>query len=252
MVPSVFRWYVREANFTHTENHSPGKLYLRFQGGVKPIAILSNMNGFGLTKQETAVLWKLSTPAKIQDFLNALPTNFEKKGDTLYSPRLVLRYKKAHCIEGALLAAAALWIHDEEPLLMDLMPPAYDEAHVIALYRRRGYWGALSKTNHGVLRYRDPVYRTPRELALSYFHEFIMNKNGKKTLETYSAPFNLKRLGMKWVTDEGDMSYVNDALDAARHFPVVPKANRRLIRRADPVEIEVGSVIEWKETDPRT
>ena len=201
---------------------------------------------FELTPQETAVFKKLSTSQKIQDFLTALPVNFEKKGGTHYSPRRVLREKKAHCIEGAMFAAAALWFHGQEPLLMDFTTADDDEDHVIAPFRQNGYWGAISKTNHAILRYRDPVYRTPRELALSYFHEYYMFEDGRKTLVSYSLPMNLKRFGKRWVTEEEDLFHMDDALNAMRHLSIVPKTNKRLLRRADPIERKVGKIAEWR------
>ncbi len=207
---------------------------------------------FDLTKEEENTLRKLSTPIKIQDFLDAIPMNHEKKGETHFSPRRVLREKKAHCIEGALLAATALWLHGEEPLVMDLVGKPHDYDHVVALYKRNGYWGAISKTNHATIRFRDPVYKTLRELALSYFHEWFMNTNGEKTLVSFSKPLNLKKLGTDWITAEEDFFEIDDALDALPHFPLVPKGNERFIRKADPMELEAGRLIEWKESDRRT
>jgi len=207
---------------------------------------------FGLSKKELAVLRKLSTPEKIQDFLDALPINHEKNGDTCLSPRLVLREKKAHCIEGAMLAATALWLHGEEPLLLDLTTLRYDDDHVVALYKRNGYWGAISKTNHAVLRFRDPIYRTIRELALSYFHEYFMITTGRKTLVSYSVPFSLKRFGTEWVASEEDVWYIAHALDDVRHFTLVPEKNKRLIRKASPLERKTSGISEWKKTDRRT
>src|SRR3989338_4168030 len=160
---------------------------------------------FGLSKKESAILKKLSTPGKIQDFLDRLPINHEKHGDTCLSPRQVLRERKALCIEGAMLAAAALWLHGEEPLLLDLTTFRHQDDHVVALYRRSGYWGAVSKTNHTTLRSRDPIYKTIRELALSYYHEYFSYKTGQKILKSYSRPFSLKRFGTQWVTAEKDM-----------------------------------------------
>ena len=119
-----------------------------------------------LTKHELAIFKKLNTPRKIQDFLERMPINFDKGADTLMSPRRLLRVGKAHCIEGALFAAAALWFHGHKPLLLDLQATDDDYDHVVALFRHNGYWGAISKTNHAVLRYREPVYRGIRELAL--------------------------------------------------------------------------------------
>ncbi|MEK7065905.1 MAG: hypothetical protein AAB938_00970, partial [Patescibacteria group bacterium] len=160
---------------------------------------------FGLSEKEWGTLKRLSTPHKIQDFLDTLPINFEKSGDTCLSPRAVLREKKAHCIEGALLAATALWIAGKRPLLLDFKTTPEDEDHVVALFKENGYWGALSKTNHAVLRFRDPIYRTVRELALSYFHEYFMVETGKKTLKSFSRPFSLKRFGTKWITSEKNL-----------------------------------------------
>ncbi len=207
---------------------------------------------FALTKPELKILKKLSTPIKIQDFLDSLPVNWEKKGETYMSPRRCLKAKKMHCFEGALLAAAALWLRGEKPLLMDFQNSG-DEDHVIALYRRNGYWGAISKTNHSTLRYRDPVFKTLRELAMSYFHEYWNNKNGKKTLVAFSTePFDLRKYGHKWVTAEEDLFDLVDDLDNARHTQVIPKKNKKLLRLADKMERRVGTVIEWKKSHPKT
>lgn len=207
---------------------------------------------FGLSKEELSVFRRLSTPAKIQDFLDALPINHEKQGDTYMSPRQVLREKKAHCIEGAMLAAAALWLHGEEPLLLDLTSLRYDDDHVVALYKKNGYWGAISKTNHGVLRFRDPIYRTVRELALSYFHEYFLVSDGRKTLKSYSRPLSLKRFGSDWITAEEDLWPIALALDTLRHFPFVPEKNKKHIRRASPHERKMAGIAEWTKKDRRT
>lgn len=212
------------------------------------------MGVFGLTPQEVRTLRTLTTPAKVQDFLDSMPMNWEKKGDTHYSPRKALREGKAHCIEGALLAATAFWLQGEEPLIMDLSAKrgTGDVDHVVALYKKNGYWGMVSKTNHPTIRFRDPVYRTLRELALSYFHEWFMNSTGEKTLESYSKPLNLKRFGTAWVTSEEDLWYLDDALNACTHYDLVPKKNRRFIRRADRMELKAGRLEEWPKSDPRT
>ncbi len=207
---------------------------------------------FDLTKQELKIFKKLNTPIKIQDFLDSLPVNWERKGETYMSPRRVLREKKMHCFEGALFAAVALWINGEPPLVMDFQNKG-DEDHVVALYRRNGYWGAISKTNHSTLRYRDPVYKTIRELAMSYFHEYWNNKNGKKTLFAYSSkPFDLRKYGIKLITSEEDLYDMVQDVDDAPHTQVVPKKNHKLLRLADHMERRVGKIIEWKKTDPRT
>lgn len=200
-----------------------------------------------LTREEYETLKHLSTPIKIQDFIDALPFNWEKEGDTHISPRRVIVEKKSHCIEGAMLAAVALWIHGEQPLIMNLSARLGrgDVDHVIALYKRGGYWGAVSKTNHAVLRFRDPIYRTLRELALSYFNEWFLLSTGEKTLECYSKPLDMRRFGTDWITAEKDLWKVADALSILTHYQLVPKGNRRYVRKADSIEIKAGSVVEW-------
>jgi len=207
---------------------------------------------FGLTSREQDVLGRLDTPHKIQDFLDRLPINFEKRGCTHMSPRRVLRERRAHCIEGALVAAAALWMHDRAPLLLDLKTVESDDEHVVALFREHGYWGAISKTNHAVVRHRDPIYKTVRELALSYYHEYFRDRDGLKTLASYSRPFDLRTLGDFWITEERDLWELDDILNAVPHDPFVPKRCKPLIRRATPFERRVLNAREWTKSDPRT
>ncbi|MBI4065782.1 hypothetical protein HY412_01130 [Candidatus Kaiserbacteria bacterium] len=209
---------------------------------------------FSLTKKEERILRKLSTPIKIQNFLDTLPMNWEKKVDTHMSPRRVLREHKAHCIEGALLAAAALWLRGEPPLIMNLSSRLGkgDVDHVVTLYKRGGYYGAISKTNHSTIRFRDPIYRTPRELALSYFHEWFINETGEKVLECYSKPLDMRRFGTSWITEEKDLWNIADALSELPHYNLVPKGNWRFVRKADPMEFKAGKLIEWPRSDPRT
>jgi len=203
---------------------------------------------------EYETLMRLSTPVMAQDFLDSLAMNWEKSGETNMSPRRVLRDKKAHCLEGALLAAAALWLHGERPLIMNLSSrlDSGDVDHVVALYRRGGRYGAVSKTNHATIRFRDPAYRTLRELALSYFHEWFMNDTGEKTLECYSRPLDMRRFGAGWLTTEKDLHEVADALGDLPHRDLLPRGNWRHVRLADPMERAAGSFIEWPRSDPRT
>lgn len=207
---------------------------------------------FGLNRTELVVLRKLSNPRKVQDFLDRLPINFEKHGDTHMSPRRVLRERKAHCVEGALLAAAALWLHGKPPLLMDLKTIEFDDEHVVALFNEHGRWGAISKTNHAVVRYRDPIYKTVREVALSYYHEYFRDRDGLKTLASYSRPFDLRTLGDYWVTAEKDLWELDDILNRVPHYKIVPQPSARLIRRATPFERRVINAREWSKSDPRT
>jgi hypothetical protein len=189
----------------------------------------------GLTAAEFRVLARLDSPARIQAFVDAIPANFEPDGDTVLSVREVLRRRRAHCIEGAMIAACALWIHGDPPLLLDFQA-VQDYDHVVALFRRNGCWGAISKTNHVPLRYRDPVYRSVRELAISYFHEYA-NRRGQKTLRTYSRPFDLRAFHPKlWVTNGENCFAIAERLDELRHFPLISKRQTRLLRTRDRLE----------------
>jgi hypothetical protein len=213
-----------------------------------------SQRGSGLGARTYARLARLSTPIAIQDFLDALPMNFEKGGDTHRSPAQALRAKKAHCIEGALIAAAALWIADERPLVMDLWADEKKdgEDHIVALYKRDGYWGAVSKTNHASIRFRDPVYRTLRELALSYFHEWFLNTTGEKTLVAYSKPYDLSELGPGWVASAEPLWQLDDVFNDLPHYQLVPKGFKKYLRKADAMELAAGRLIEWEKSDPRT
>lgn len=215
---------------------------------------LSNLNKEifkKLSKEELAILKKLSSAKKIQDFLDTLAINFEKGGETNMSPRLVFRKKTAHCLEAALLAGLALWIHGEDPYIMDLKSLDGDD-HIVTLYKKNGYYGAISKTNHSVLRFRDPVYKTLRELALSYFHEYINTKTGEKTLRSYSKPFSLKVLYKKdpsWINSEKNLDYLPEMIDKSSHLEFLPgkaRKNIKELRRADKMELLAGRILEWK------
>lgn len=195
-----------------------------------------------LSGKEIRILRFLNTPAKIQDFLDGIPMNFN---ETCYSPRMVLKEKKAHCMEGAMFAALALRFAGYRPLVMDLKSVPHDDDHVVAVFRERGHWGAISKTNHGVLRYREPIYRSIRELAMSYFHEYFLN-DGSKTLRSYSRPVDLSRFDARgWMTDEEDIEYVPEYVDGVQHFEILSPVQIRRLRKAHPVERRMGRIREW-------
>ena len=206
----------------------------------------------GLSPDELAVLRPLTTPVKIQDFLDSLAINHEKQGETCYSPRSVLREKKAHCIEGAMLAATALWLHGERPLLMEFRVARGDQDHAVTLYKRNGHWGAISKTNHTSLRFRDPVYKTIRELALSCFHEYYLPETGTKSMRGYTRPFSMKRFGTKWITSEKDLWNIAYALHDSPHLPLIPPGSELHLRPADTMELRGGLLVEWEKTHPLT
>ena len=195
--------------------------------------------------KELRVLRGLRTPAAIQDFLNAMPFNFEEEGETYRSPAIILKIKKAHCMEGAMLAAAALWLHGQPPLIMDLKTTDRDVDHVVTLFKEGDRWGAISKTNHGVLRYRDPIYRDPREIAMSYFNEYFLD-DGTKTLRSFSKPFDLSRCGREWLTTKEKLDDIAIALDESPHVDIMKKSADARLRRVDPIEIKAGKIVEGK------
>jgi hypothetical protein len=187
---------------------------------------------------------QVNSPAKIQDFLNTLVFNFEEQGETLSTPYVTIERGSAHCFEGALVGAYFLSQLGHKPLIMYLKSTKHDNDHVIALFRVNGYWGALSKTNHAVLRYREPVYKTIRELAMSYFHEYFLN-DGTKTLRSYSDPLDIA-LFEDWVQGDGDLWGIDEELDRMPCHDIVPKKHAGKLRLADPIEREAGAIIENK------
>ena len=198
----------------------------------------------GLGASERRLLAACRTPRALQAFIDSIRINPERGGDTCYTVREVLRYRYAHCIEAALVAACALWLRGEAPLLLDLRARD-DFDHVVALFRRNGLWGAISKSNHVQLRGRDPVYRSLRELAMSYFHEYH-NDHGKRSLREYSRAFDLRRLDPKlWVSGEGAWE-VERRLDLSRHYRLFPAAQERLLTPIDAMERKAGRLVEYR------
>ena len=196
-------------------------------------------------KSEFSILKKLKTPVDIQDFLISVPINFEKKSETYHSPLMMFRNNEAHCMEGAVFAAAALWYQGRPPLLFDLKTNNDDMDHVVALFKEGDRWGAISKTNHIVLRYRDAIYKSPRELAMSYFHEYFLD-NGVKTLRSYSDPFDLRAFDDEWLIAEKPLWNIVKALDNSPHTNILERGAERRLRPAEPAEIEAGKITEWK------
>ena len=191
---------------------------------------------YGLSPQGLRTLCALQTPARIQQFIDALEYQY---ANTAWSPQRVLRERKGHCLEGAVLAAAALRVNGYPPLLMDL-EAVHDDDHVIALYRERGLWGGIAKSNFAGLRFRAPIYRTLRELALSYFEHYY-NLRGQRTLRAYSRPVNLARLDRRhWMTSDKDVWCVPELLMAAKHYPLFPDKVARALPRLDRRSFEAG------------
>jgi hypothetical protein len=185
------------------------------------------------TPAERAVFRRLSSPEKIQRFLDHdLAYNKEPDGVTCRSPRRVLRDMTAHCMEGALFGAAALRMLGHPPLLLDL-EAVRDDDHVLAVFRVRGCWGAVAKSNYSGLRFREPVYRTLRELVLSYFEHYY-NLKGEKTLRRYSRPVKLTRFdSIDWMTSEEDVWPVPEHLCTVAHSALLTPAAIRALARVD-------------------
>ncbi len=203
---------------------------------------------YGLTDEELRILKPLNTPKKIQDFLEEIPINFEHEGDTCISPRRVLRENRAHCAEGAILAALALRLQGKKPLLVDMKAAKFDYDHILAVFREGKHWGAITKTNHAVLRYRDPVYKSVRELVMSYFHEYYEDK-GRKALRSFSMPVDISIFDHRgWVTSEKNIWYIPDHVDKVKHYPILTRSQVATLRKPDPVEMIATGVVNWKKT----
>lgn len=194
----------------------------------------------GLPLRQALSLSRLTTPEKVQDFINKVPINFEPGGDTCLSVTEALRQRRAHCIEAAFIAACAFWVNGKPPLLMDFQARG-DSDHVVALFRHGKYWGAISKSNHVWLRWRDPIYRNLRELAMSYYHEYVTDRS--KTLWTYSVPFDLRRYDPSmWVTNKEQCWDIAEALDETRHYKLVTLSQIKRLRARDDIEVRAGHI----------
>lgn len=196
-----------------------------------------------LTREETAIFRKLSTPEKIQDFLTGIPINFEPQGDTCQSARMALQNNSCHCIEAAFIAAGALLLHGQPALLMDFQASG-DDDHVLALFKQNKHWGAISKSNSIWLRWRDPVYASPRELAMSYFHEYVKEKH--KTLRRVSKPFDIGKYDPEyWLTSEENCWAMAEEIDASPHVDLISKTQARKLKLRDSLETRAGDFKEF-------
>jgi len=199
-------------------------------------------NNFGFDKRELAIFRRLSTPQKIQRFLDEeVAYNKEKDGETCRSPRRVLRDRLAHCAEGAYFAAAALRFLGHPPLIVDLMA-VRDDDHLLAVFKQDGCWGAIAKSNYSGLRFREPVYRNVRELVMSYFAHYY-NLKGELTLREFSRPVNLSRFDRKnWMIAEEDLFWLGDYFYTVPHSSVMTTAMTRKRRMLDRRLFEAGLV----------
>jgi hypothetical protein len=184
----------------------------------------------GLTAREIASLRGLSPPWRIQRFLDGLV--YDTAGRSCRSPRRVLRERSVQCMDAALFAAAALRVQGHSPLIVDL-EAVRDDDHVLAVYRRNGRFGAVARSNFSGLRSREPVYRTLRELVMSYFESYF-NLRGEKTLRRYSRPVDLRRFDARgWMTAEEDLWYIPEYLVGLKHHRLLSVAEERALGPTD-------------------
>ena len=215
--------------------YNPARLHGE-RNGVPSKAASGKNSDFGLTPAELRAFRALKTPEKIQRFLDDLPYHH---ADTAWSPRKVLRERTGHCLEGALLAAAALRVNGYPPLLFDL-EAVRDDDHVLAIYQYKKHFGSIAKSNYSGLRFRAPVYRNLRELALSYFEDYF-NLRGERSLRGYSRMVNLSRFDkQEWMTSEKSVWCVPEYLLTCRHYELVPPPLTNNLPRLDRRSFEAG------------
>ena len=188
------------------------------------------------TKEEVKILKTLNNPDKIQGFLDSIDYNpvYECR-----SPRYVMKKRSAHCFEGALFAAAVMHFNGTTPLIVD-MKAFNDDDHVIAVFKMNGHWGAVAKSNFTSLRFREPVYRSIRELIMSYF-DFFFNTAGDKSLRSYSLPLNLRKYdSINWATTEDDLEFIGDKLESMKHYPIVNSTMIKQLSKASDTMLKAG------------
>ncbi len=198
---------------------------------------MTNSNhGLGFSPAELRKLRSLKNPHGIQRFLDDMPYHL---ADTAWSPRCVLAENTSHCFEGAMLAAAALRANGYPPLVFDLEAEK-DTDHVVAIYRVNGHWGAVAKSNYTGCRYREPVYRSLRELALSYF-EVYFNLRRERSLRTFSRPVNLSRFDrLEWMTTDKPLWFVAEYLFDIHHYRLLTPAMAKKLHRLDDRSFRAG------------
>ncbi len=198
------------------------------------------------TKEQISLFKRLNTPQKIQDYLDLLPINFENHGETYMSAKATLERNHAHCFEAALVAAAILRFYGQRPLLLDLETKG-DTDHVVALFQQHGRWGAISKTNHSVLRYRDPVYKSVRELVMSYFHEYFTSEDRKKRLRAYKIVDLTRFDKYNWMTSSKNLWDIVRYLQKSSHTKIMGStAHIKSLRLVSMLEMKMSDLPEWQ------
>ena len=200
--------------------------------------IINKMTVFKeLNKQEIELFKKLDTPLKIQEFLDTIKYRAE---DDFCSPRQALKEKRAHCFDGSLIAYALLRYHGFRPSIIELFPYARDDSHMLAVYKKNGYWGSVAKSNFPFLTIREPVYKSLREMVMTYF-EFFFNKFKEKTLFSYTKPIDLKKFdSLNWLTDSSHLETVAMAFRTAHRFNVITSQQITSLSPVTKKSFEVG------------
>lgn len=190
-----------------------------------------------LTRSEARLVAGLTTPSRIQSFLDSVEYSEEER---YRCPLTVLRDGKGHCFDGALFGAAMLRRIGHPPLITDIIPNDNDDDHLLALYKIDGHWGAVAKSNYSGLRFREPVYRTLRELILSYFEDFF-NAIGEKTMRAYTRPLNLTAFDrLHWETKDEALDAIGEKLDEIRKFKPITQSMIRHLSFADQRSVQAG------------
>ncbi len=190
-----------------------------------------------LNKKELRVFSQLTSPMKIQNYLDSILYSDEER---YRSPRSVLNDRKAHCYDGAIFASAALQMIGHIPLIVELLPNENDDDHILAIFRRGKYWGAIAKSNFTGLRYREPVYKSLRELVMSYFEPYF-NIKGERTLLGYTAPLDLNRFKkFNWLTEDSAMDIIGNALENTRKYRIVTSDMARKLTHVDKRSYKAG------------
>ena len=198
-----------------------------------------SLSRFGLSHREASFLRGLAPAWRIQKFLDGL--SYDARGTGCRSPRRVLRERTVQCADGALFAAAALRLQGHPPFILDLEAER-DDDHVLAVWRQNGCWGALGRSNYSGLRFREPVFRTVRDLVLSYLESYF-NLRREKTLRRYSRPVDLSRFDARgWMTSSEDLWYIPEHLVGVRHYRLLTQRMERSLGPVDRRFFEAGLV----------
>jgi len=231
-------------NGTFSEPSEPARIGYADYSCVPPTP--AGLPPSDFSAEEMRFFMTLDTPGKVQDFLDSIPMNHEVKEETFFSALETLRQNCGHCVEGAMLGAYILSLHGHPPYMMDMCAHD-DDSHNIIPFRVKGKWGALSVSNHASLRYRNPVYKTIRELMMSYIDDY-MNGKGERSLVGYTMPLNLAVVfGPRWATRRGEVWEIGQFGDAMKQYKLLEIEDLKQLRNAD--DMMQGSTVlqrEWR------